>query len=68
MLLFTVPCNLERFFSKFVKTSLTSGLEVSLILEISLFKSFRAVKIFSYISENKKGYGIIQRRKYYRFF
>ena len=28
----------------------------------------RAVKIFSYISENKKGYGIIQRRKYYRFF
>jgi len=26
---------------------------------------FRAVKIFSYISENKKGYGIIQRRKYY---
>mgnify|MGYP006875487230 CR=1 FL=1 len=39
MLLFTVPCNLERFFSIFVKTSLTSGLEVSLILEISLFKS-----------------------------
>lgn len=31
-------------------------------------KNFRAVKIFSYISENKKGYGIIQRRKYYRFF
>ena len=26
---------------------------------------YRAVKIFSYISENKKGYGIIQRRKYY---
>ena len=28
-------------------------------------KIYRAVKIFSYISENKKGYGIIQRRKYY---
>lgn len=28
-------------------------------------KIIRAVKIFSYISENKKGYGIIQRRKYY---
>ena len=32
---------------------------------IFCFKKNRAVKIFSYISENKKGYGIIQRRKYY---
>ena len=33
-----------------------------------IIKIYRAVKIFSYITENKKGYGIIQRRKYYRFF
>ena len=56
--------------SEFLAEKVISGvafLSIAIIFLIFIFV-FRAVKIFSYISENKKGYGIIQRRKYYRFF
>ena len=62
-------CGVEKMYNtlkpNFIGRDRFIDLFMNLGFRIKKKKNYRAVKIFSYISENKKGYGIIQRRKYY---